>query len=273
MPGPNHLENLGRRLRALRVAAGLAGKELAADLGWPASKVSRIELARQNASPADVDAWVTATRGTDDERTRLLGLLDQAREDQNTFRQRSKRGQAPVQAGYNALVQSCTRVREFHTTVIPGLLQTPDYARAILTAATRFNPVPDVEDAVATRMERQQYLYSPRRFEFVVAEPVLRWGIAPPDVMRAQLDRLQSAIGLPNVRLGILPLGVALDFVPLHTFEIYDELVCVETMSREHRHAGAEARTYLDAFKAIQAAAVTGDDARQLLLRVASDLA
>lgn len=273
MPGPNHLEQLGRRLRALRVGAGLAGKELAAALGWPASKVSRIELARQNASPADIDAWLTVTGGSDAERTGLLGLLDQAREDQNTFRQRTRRGQAPVQAGYNALVQGCTHFREFHTAVVPGMLQTPDYARAVLAAATKFNPVPDIDKAVQVRVARQKYLYSRRQFEFVITESVLRWGIAPPDVMRGQLDRLHSAIGLPNVRLGILPFGVALDFVPLHMFEMFDDLVCVETISREHRHVGAEAQTYIEAFETAQAVALTGSDARALLLSTADDLA
>ncbi|MGI5187832.1 helix-turn-helix domain-containing protein [Promicromonospora sp. CA-289599] len=273
MPGPNHLEDLGRRLRALRVGADLAGKDLAAALGWPASKVSRIELARQNASPADVDAWLAVTGGSETERTRLLGLLDQSREDQHSHRRRARRGQAPVQAGYNALVQGCTHFREFHNVVIPGMLQTPDYAHAILTAAARAHEVSvaDVEEAVATRMERQRYLYTSRRFEFVLAEPVLRWGLVPADVMRAQIDRLQSAIGLPNVRLGVLPYGAA-DDVPTHMFEMFDDLVCVETTSREHRYTGAETEAYIKTFTALQKVALTGEDARRFLLRIAKEL-
>lgn len=273
MPGPDHLQNLGRRLRALRVGAGLAGKELAETLGWPASKVSRLELARQNASPSDITAWVTATHGSADERTLLLGLLDQAREDLRTYRQRTKHGQAPVQAGYNALVERSTLVRQFHNTVIPGMLQTPDYARAILTANSRTHevPVPDVEAAVATRIERQRYLYTARRFEFVLAEPVLRWGLVPTDVMLAQIDRLQSAIGLPNIRLSILPFG-ATDDVPTHMFEMFDDLVCVETVSREHRHVNPEAQVYVETFVDLQKVSLTGEDARRFLLRTADEL-
>lgn len=273
MPGPDHLQNLGRRLRALRVGAGLAGKELAEALGWPASKVSRLELARQNASPSDINAWVRATGATADERTLLLGLLDQAREDLRTYQQRTRHGLAAVQAGYNTLVERSALVRQFHNTVVPGMLQTPDYARAILTATARAHevPVPDVEAAVATRMERQRYLYTVRRFEFVLAEPVLRWGMVPTDVMRAQIDRLQSVIGLPNVRLGILPYG-ATDDVPTHMFEMFDDLVCVETVSREHRHVGPEAQVYIDTFTDLQKVALTGDDARRFLLRVADEL-
>ncbi|GAB4087012.1 helix-turn-helix transcriptional regulator [Myceligenerans cantabricum] len=274
MPGPSHLENLGRRLRALRVGADLSGKELAAELGWPASKVSRIELARQNASPADIDAWIAATRGPERERTHLLGLLDQAREDQHTHRRRARRGQAPVQAGYSALVQRSTWMREFHNVVIPGMLQTPDYAREILTAAAQAHEVPvaDVEEAVATRMERQRYLYTPRRFEYVIAEPVLRWGLVPTAVMRPQLDRLQSVIGLPNVHLGILPYGATND-VPTHMFEMFDDLVCVETTSREHRYTGAEAQVYLRTFTTLRKVSLTGNDARHFLAAVAEEMA
>ncbi|MFD6140176.1 helix-turn-helix domain-containing protein [Promicromonospora sp. NPDC060271] len=273
MPGPDHLQNLGRRLRALRVGAGLAGKELAEALGWPASKVSRLELARQNASPSDINAWVTATGASTDERTLLLGLLDQAREDLRTYRQRTRHGQAAVQAGYNTLVERSSLLREFHTTVVPGMLQTPDYARAILAAASRAHevPVPDVEVAVATRMERQRYLYTPRRFEFVLAEPVLRWGLVPNDVMRVQIDRLQSVIGLPNVRLGVLPFG-ATDDVPTHMFEMFDDLVCVETVSREHRYTGPEAEVYTKTFADLQKVSLTGEDARRFLLRITNEL-
>ncbi|GAB3158297.1 helix-turn-helix transcriptional regulator [Myceligenerans halotolerans] len=273
---PDHLLTLGRKLRALREQAGLQGKELAERLGWQQSKVSRIELARQNASPADITAWVAATDGTPADRSSLLGLLDQAREDQHTFRQRTHRGQSPVQAGYNALVERSTLIREFHTAIVPGMLQTPDYARAVLTSVSRLNdvPVPDIDDAVATRMARQKFLYEPgRRFEFVIAEPVLRWGLVEPGVMRAQIDRLQSAIGLPTTRLSILPLGTRIEYMPLHMFEMFDDLVCVETTSREHRHTGPEAQTYITVFESMQAAALTGNDARHLLLRIADELA
>ena len=267
------MQNLGRRLRALRVGAGLAGKELAETLGWPASKVSRLELARQNASPSDINAWVATTGGSADERSLLLGLLDQAREDLRTYRQRTKHGQAAVQAGYNALVERSSLLREFHSTVVPGMLQTSDYARAILTATSRAHdvPVPDVEDAVATRMERQRYLYTARRFEFVLTEPVLRWGLVPPEVMRDQIDRLQSVIGIRNVRLGVLPYG-ATDDIPTHMFEMFDDLVCVETLSREHRYLGPEAEIYIKTFTALQEVALTGEDARRLLLRIADEL-
>jgi hypothetical protein len=158
--------------------------------------------------------------------------------------------------------------------VIPGPLQTPEYARAILTAAQRQLQlsVEDVEAAVATRMERQRYLYSNRRFELLIAEPVLRWGLVPPDVMRGQVDRLHTVIGLKNVRLGILPFGTPLEIVPLHSFVMYDDLVRVETFGREHRYSGPEVETYTNVLNHLWKAATTGHDARRLLVRIADEL-
>ncbi|MFI6428453.1 helix-turn-helix domain-containing protein [Promicromonospora sp. NPDC050880] len=272
--GADHLEAIGRRLRALREGAELEGKDLAARLGWSASKVSRLELARQGISPADIAAWVAATQGTPDERAQLLGLLDQAREEEHTLRRRARHGQAAIQAGYNTLIERASLIRLFQTAVVPGLLQTPEYARVILTAAQRQLQlsVEDIDAAVATRMERQKYLYSGRRFELLIAEPVLRWGIVPPAVMRDQIDRLHGAIGLANVRLGILPLGAPLELVPLHTFAMYDDLVCVETFGREHRYTGSEAETYAAAFDTLWSSAATGHEARRLLVRLADAL-
>jgi transcriptional regulator with XRE-family HTH domain len=272
--GADHLAAIGRQLRALRERAGIDGKDLAAQLGWSASKVSRLELARQGVSPADIAAWIAATDGTPDQRAKLLGLLDQAREEEHTLRRRARHGQAAIQAGYNTLVERSSLIRLFQTAVVPGLLQTPEYARVILTAAQRQLQlsVEDVEAAVATRMERQRYLYSGRRFELLIAEPALRWGIVPPEVMREQIDRLHGVIGLGNVRLGILPLGVPLDLVPLHTFAMYDDLVCVETFGREHRYTGPEAETYAAVFDTLWQSAATGHEARRLLTRIADDL-
>ena len=272
--GTDHLATIGRRLRVLRERAGLEGKDLAAQIGWSASKVSRLELARQGISPADIATWVHATEGTTEDRAQLLGLLDQAREDEHTLRRRTRHGQAAMQAGYNTLTERASVVRHLQTVVVPGLLQTPEYARAILTAARRQLQITedDVEVAVATRMERQRYLYSHRRFEILIAEPVLRWGLVPPDVMRGQIDRLHGVIGLGNVRLGILPLGVPLELVPLHSFQMYDDLVCVEVIRREHRYTGTEAETYAAVLDSLWRSAVTGHEARRLLVRVADEL-
>ena len=100
---------------------------------------------------------------------------------------------------------------------IPGPLQIPDYARRVLTEMISLHDleIDDVDAAVQERMARAQMLYDPsKRWEFLLAEPVLRWLLPSPAVMRAQLDRLQGVIGLDRIRLGIVPMGVELATTP-----------------------------------------------------------
>ncbi|MFF5176622.1 Scr1 family TA system antitoxin-like transcriptional regulator [Micromonospora sp. NPDC000316] len=85
-------------------------------------------------------------------------------------------------------------IRHFETVYVPGLLQTADYARRILTEMVELHnlDIADVDAAVASRMQRQHLLYdTSKRFEFLLAEPVLRWLLCPAEVMRGQLDRRQ----------------------------------------------------------------------------------
>jgi transcriptional regulator with XRE-family HTH domain len=272
--GTDHLLALGRRLRALREQAGLTGRELAAALGWTQVRVSRLELARQNVSPADVDAWVAATGASDRDRTLLLGMLDQAREDQHAWRSRFRHGQAAVQAGYGTLYARARHVRTFTLTLIPGTLQTPGYAHHILTAAAwqAGTPDNDIAAAVAARIDRQAYLHDHRkRFDFLIHEAALHSRIAPADVMAEQLDRL-ATLDLPNARLAVLPLAAPIRILLMCGFTMLDNLVLVETISREQRHTGVEAEIYRRAFTDLWDAALTGDDARHFIANVAADL-
>lgn len=127
-------------------------------------------------------------------------------------------------------------VRAFEPDIIPGLLQTAEYARHILRHVVAFDGIPDdVEEGVRTRLRRQEMLYDPgKQFRFLVAEAALRYRICPLPVLRGQLDRLIALSGLDNVELGILPLDADLPVLMLEGFWIYDErLVRVETLSAE----------------------------------------
>jgi hypothetical protein len=186
-----------------------------------------------------------------------------------------RRGQAPVQAGYNELVRGAALIRHFETVYVPGLLQTPDYARRVLDEMVTLQglAVADVDDAVAIRIQRQALLYEKsKHFEFLLAEPVLRWLLCPADIMRAQIDRLQTVVGLPNVRFGILPMGVVLTTTPQNSFQLYDDLACVETFIGETRHTEEEAVAYTRVLNRMWDEAIEGDTARALLVRAAHDL-
>lgn len=266
------------RLRALRARAALSGKQLAEANGWAQSKVSRIENGQQMPSPADVRAWAAACGADPDETESLLRAQDEARIEHATFSDRMRRGQAKTQQTYNDLVASSSLITHFETVYVPGLLQVPEYARRVLTEMVTLHglEIDDVDAALATRLQRQQMLYDPgKNFEFLLAEPVLRWLLVPAPVMRSQLDRLQTVIGLECVRFGIVPMGAELVITPQNSVQIYagDETVAVaETFIGETWHRGDEAAAYERAIARLWEDAVEGDRARDLILRAAQAL-
>ncbi|WP_255511180.1 helix-turn-helix transcriptional regulator [Micromonospora sp. WP24] len=268
-------DGLADRLRALRTQAGLSGKELAEANGWAPSKVSRLENGRQMPAPADLYAWARSCGADDITAQDLLRMLGEVQAAHRGWRRRMRQGQAAVQDSYNQLVAESRLIRHFETVYVPGLLQTADYARRVLTEMVELHnlDIADVDAAVATRMQRQQLLYdTSKQFEFLLAEPVLRWLLTTPEVMRGQLDRLQTVVGVPNIRFGILPLGAPLTITPQNSFQMYDDVAIVETFVGETTYRDDEAATYTRAIERLWQEAVTGEDARRLIVRAAQDL-
>jgi transcriptional regulator with XRE-family HTH domain len=268
-------DGLAERLRALRTRAGLAGKDLAERNGWQPSKVSRLETGKQTPSAADLEAWARACQADPAATQALLDQLGDLQAVHQDWRRRMRRGQLPVQTAFVELVRQARVIRHFETVQIPGLLQTPDYARRVLTEMVELHgvEVDDIDAAVAARMQRQQLLYDTgKQFEFLLTEPVLRWLLPSPLVMRGQLDRLQTAIGLPNVRFGIIPLGVPLAITPQNSFQLYDNIALVETFIGETTHRDDDAAAYAVAMERLWTEAVAGEDARRLIVRAADGL-
>lgn len=268
-------DELADQLRAVRTRAGLSGKDLAAATGWQTSKVSKLENTRQMPTTDDIATWVRACGAEPDTAERLQQLLHEALAEHRDWRRRMRRGQAAVQASYNKLVAESTTISHFETVWVPGLLQTPEYARRALTEMVELHglDIDDVDAAVATRLQRQHLLYdTAKHFEFLLWEPVLRTPICGMEAMRGQLDRLQTAIGLSNVRLGILPLDTPLRTTPQNAVQLYDEVAVVETFLGESEYRGSEAATYRAAVDHMWQEAATGNDARQLLVNAANAL-
>jgi Domain of unknown function (DUF5753) len=141
--------------------------------------------------------------------------------------------------------------------MVPGLLQTADYARRLLETA--YEPG-DVGRAVAARLERQSILYDQaKRFDFLITESALRWRPQGID-MRPQVDRLISVASLPNVTLAVAPQGES-PIPYLHPFVIWQlpegTMVSVETYSAElWVHEAADVARYREVWeRAAQAAA------------------
>ncbi|GLX03761.1 helix-turn-helix transcriptional regulator [Microbispora sp. NBRC 16548] len=269
--------DLGAQLRRLRENARLSGKDLAERLRWQPSKVSRIENARQTATEDDVAAWGKAV---DADPQAIDGLVRQAAgllERQDSWRQRHRNGLAALQEDVRDLEARTRLFRAFEPGVVIGLLQTTEYARHIFGKVRRVHEsTDDVDDAIRVRMRRQEILYDPaRRFRFVMPEAVLRYRLAPPDVMRGQLDRLIAVTTLPNVEFGLLPFEAQLPSALMNSFWIYDDcLVGVATRTRDLLLRDSEdVAFYAQAFEEFCEVAAFRDDARALIVRALDDYA
>ncbi len=270
----NQPGGLAERLLSLRKAAGLKGDQLAAALGWARSKVSKLENGRQMPKASDLTAWAQAC-GQPGAAAELLDMLAEAESVHRQYRHRLRVGHAAIQAELDQLVRAAKRIRCFEVTVIPGLLQTPGYARARMLEAVRVHGFAEdqVEAAVAARMRRQDVLYEPgRQFEFVITEAALRILLCPPGEMLGQLDRLLTVEGLGHVSLGVIPFGTVLPVAPMHGFMLLDDVAYAESHSADREMTGPEAETYRVIGDGLAAEAVTGEAARALISDAAATL-
>lgn len=269
--------DLGAQLRRLRENARLSGKDLAERLRWQPSKVSRIENARQTATEDDVAAWGKAVEADPETIDNLVRQAAGLLERHDSWRQRNRNGIAALQEDVRDLEARTRLFRAFEPGVVIGLLQTTEYARHIFGKVGRvYESTDDVDDAIRVRMRRQEILYDPaRRFRFVMPEAVLRYRLAPPDVMRGQLDRLIAVTTLPNVEFGLLPFEAQLPSALMNSFWIYDEcLVGVATRTRDLLLRDAEdVAFYAEAFEEFCTVAAFHDDARALIVRALDDYA
>jgi transcriptional regulator with XRE-family HTH domain len=267
---------LGKRLRELRVAAELSGKQLAESLSWVGSKVSKIENGRQTPTDDDIRAWAAATNA-DDQTDRLLAALHNLELQHAEWQRVLKAGMKSHQLTLSQLDETTKFYRGFENTVIPGLTQTPEYARARFAQVVMVHRVPnDINEAVKVRMQRQEMLYRPdKRFHFVITEAALRYRLVSPDVMLGQLDRLTNIALMRNVKLGII--GFTTHYVtdPRHGFWVYDDqLVQFESYSAEiNLRQPQEIELYTAIFEQLAAVASYGSEARAIIARVMEELA
>jgi transcriptional regulator with XRE-family HTH domain len=267
---------LGKRLRELRQAAGFSGRQLAESLSWPPSKVSKLENGRQTPTDDDIRGWTRATGG-EGETDALLASLHTLEVQHAEWQRILRTGLKPRQQQLIEWDSKTRLFRAFEATVIPGLLQTAEYARSRFAESIRRLKLPnDINEAVAARVQRQEILYRPdKRFHFVLTEAALRLRLCPTEVMLGQLDRLISLSSLPNVRLGIIGFETQYTTSPWHGFWLYDnERVLVETFSAAlDLRQPQEIELYGNAFEQLAAAASYGRSARAIVNRAIYDLA
>ena len=196
---------LGARLRRLREAAGVSREDAGYAIRGSESKISRLELGRTGCKLRDVSDLLDLYQVSEDERATLLSMADSA----NAPGWWQQYGDAVPAwfAPYLGLEQAAEVIRCYEVQFVPGLLQTPDYARAVLEIGADRESKLDTEQRVAVRLLRQQILRRPRppRLWAVVDEAALRRPIGGASVARAQLRHLIEMARLSHVSLQVAP--------------------------------------------------------------------
>jgi len=264
-------EGLGVRLRELRLTASdgrLTGTALARKLGWPNSKVSKLELGKQTAAPEDLQQWAEACgqpAAYDELRARLAGFESHIR----SWRRQLTSGHKSVQDAAAAEHERTQVLTMWENCLIPGMLQIPDYARHVFVRHAELMRSPrDTEDAVRSRIQRQEMLYQRgRKYRIMMWEGALRSLVCPPSVLATQLHHLAGVIGLDTVELGIIPFSASLKIWPGNSFWVYDErLVIVEDWHAEVWLDDADSvATYLRVWQTLNESAVYGADAHNVI--------
>lgn len=259
---------LAARLRDVRLDAGLTGRDVAERSGWQPSKVSRLENAKTPPSDSDIRTWCRVC----DAEGQAADLIAASRTAESMYVQWRRVQRSGLRRLQESRIPLYDRTRVFRvvsSSVVPGLLQTDEYATALLTSITRFHGTPDdVGQAVAARLDRSRVIREgDHRFAFLLEESVLRHVVGGPETMAGQLGYLLAVMAFPAVSLGIIPAGTARDMWTLETFNVFDEeRVHVELLTAAVTvTAPSEVAQYLGAFAELAELAVYGPQARALL--------
>jgi transcriptional regulator with XRE-family HTH domain len=215
-------KRLGIELRRLREQARLTCEEVGQRLDCSGTRISRMETGRISVRPGDARELLEIYGVTGTEADSLIQLARDAR----------RKGWWHTYGGalptwfepYIGLESEVVRLRDFQSMVLPGLLQTEHYARAVLRTAPIAGPADAIDRQVALRMERQAILSqdTPPGLWVVLSESVLRVQVGGPKVMRDQLARLIEIAGQSKVTLQVLPFNTAAHVQPISPFTILE---------------------------------------------------
>ncbi|MFZ3493103.1 helix-turn-helix domain-containing protein [Streptomyces sp. 5.8] len=262
--------SLGARLRELRRAGGFkTARAFAARAGWSESKVSRLETAVS--SPTEEDLLTYAEYcGAPEDYADLLATASSIEEMYVEWRRVFGDGLAPVQEAALPRYERTRHFRIYEPGVVPGLLQTPAYARALMGRIIDFWNIPDdAEQAAEVRAVRKAAVLrdAGRQFGIVVEETALRARFGDTETMAAQLGHLMTVSLWQQVSLGVIPMGAQRVLWPNEGFWVYDgERVVIELASAEVTLVQpTEVATYARIFSELARIAVYGKAARALI--------
>lgn len=260
---------LGPALAAARSAAGLRQVPVAERVGMTQARLSRIERGAAIPTPEDMTALLDAygVRGT--RRRDLEAMALDARtgvRDQRLVVQRGRT--AAMQARWSRIMRGSRLVRAYHPSMVVGSLQTAAYAGVVL----------GTDPAAMRQRVEQQEAFGPnpgRQLVVVQTEGSLRATVGSRQIMIEQLDQLITATSHPRVRLGVIPARQPMPFTcgtPFHVFEGADfaaAVIGVEVAAATLTESD-DLHHFVSLFERLAALAVFDDDARTLLVRIAS---
>lgn len=265
---------LGALLRALRTEAGKTVEEVAESLLVSPSKISRLETGHRGASPRDIRDLCDFYQVTDPvQRDHLAALA------------REGRGPAWWQpydlpyATYVGLEEAAIRISDFEPGVFPGLLQTPDYARALHLGAMPRLSARAIDQRIEVRANRQKILTRaelPRvQLEAIVDEAVLRRVVGSPAIMSAQIARVVETCELPTVIVQVLPFNVgahpALDstFIILEFHDPVPGVVYVEGLAGQlYLERPQDVQRYQQVFERLRMISLSQEQSLDLMTNV-----
>lgn len=281
-PSPTlRARRLAVELTNRREAAGLTREEVARRLEWSTSTIFRIETGRSRPQPRSVRELLDLYEVTGTERDGLIQLAREARQPGwwHSFRDVLPN---PYEV-YIGLEAGAESLRNFEPLVVPGLLQTPDYARALIKGgAQELNP-DEIERRVEVRITRQRTLIRKDRPRLwaIVDEAVIHRVVGNPAIMHGQLHHLISATEEGKTTLQVVPFSAGAHAGTTGPFVIFGfpepsdpHVVYVETLAGDlYLEQRADVARYTIAFERLRATALSPDDSIKLMQRVADNLA
>ena len=271
---------LAGEMRRLRDLSGISGRQLAERIGISQSKVSRIEAGLTVPSAPEVAAWAASVNASDTAAALLTALTEAVYTEVHPWHA-ALRERIHLQDEIQEIENRTRTQLAYETSLVPGLLQTAEYARRVFVMFDPAYAELDIPAVVAGRLDRQVALFDPaQRFAFLITEGALRWRIGPPPVLLSQLDRIASLGTLENVSIGLIPQAAPVLIHVPHGFVIFeptdrdaDAVVMVETV-----HANLTINDplhialYRRQWSLLEKMAVFGDAAHDLLAMIAADV-
>jgi transcriptional regulator with XRE-family HTH domain len=266
---------LGAELKRLRELNGVSGRTVAKALGVSQSAISRKEAGGAPVSLPEVTAWADAIHASEEDRSRLLWMAEQAVTETIPLEPwRAEAGVAGIQYEIGMLERVSRFIANFQPDIVPGLLQTGEYARRVLAAAGS----PDPAAAALRRLDRQAILHDlSHRLEFIVTEAALRWRTGPPDILVPQLDRIASLATLGNLTVEVIPLDADWRTAPPYPFVLYEDRddgaqpIAVAELP-DQRIETANIEPYRRELDKLRRSALSGDDAIAFIRGLAANL-